>query len=46
MVFVLRKKELAKEFLMRVSEVSSMCNKNKAKEAQPITKKRNVPLPH
>ena len=37
------KKEVAKEFLMMtVSEVSSLCNKNKAKEAQPIT--RNVPL--
>ena len=42
----IRKKELAKEFLMTVSEVSSMGNTNKAKEAQPITKKRNVPLPH
>ena len=38
-----RKKELAKEFLMTVSEVSSMCNSNNAKEAQPITRKGNVP---
>ena len=41
------KKELAKEFLMMtVSEVLKfyVCNKNKAKEAQPIP--RNVPLLH
>lgn len=40
----IRKKELAKEFLMTVSEVSSMCNKNKAKEAQPNHEKEKCTI--